>query len=38
MCVVSAVLFSTWGFAGVADLLSSLRRVPTQSSVSERAV
>lgn len=39
MCVVSAVvLFRTWGFAGIADSLSSLRRAPTQSLVSERAV
>lgn len=27
MCVISAVvLFRTWGFAGIANLLSSLRR------------
>lgn len=39
MCVISAVvLFRTWGFAGIADFLSSPRRAPTQSSVSECAV
>lgn len=39
MCVISAVvLYRTSGFAGIAGLLSSQRRAPTQSSVSERAV